>query len=54
MDLFQSSGKGRETPTLLSTLEKANLKKWLCTILDDGQSPGTSDSTHYSVSTLSS
>jgi hypothetical protein len=28
LDLFPSSGEGRETPTLLGPLERANLKHW--------------------------
>jgi hypothetical protein len=28
MDLFSSSDEGRETPTLLGTLESANLSHW--------------------------
>jgi hypothetical protein len=28
LDLFPSSGEGRETPTLLDPLERANLNHW--------------------------
>jgi hypothetical protein len=29
LDLFLSSGDGRESPTLLGPLERANLKHWI-------------------------
>jgi hypothetical protein len=45
LDLFPSSGEGKETPTLLSLLERANLNHCVCFIVfripDDGQSPQT-------------
>jgi hypothetical protein len=51
MGLFPCACEGRETPTLLGPLERANLSHWihfsenvyfiLFIILDNGQIPGT-------------
>jgi hypothetical protein len=42
LDLFPSSGEGRETPTLLGPLERANLNQWTRRT-DTVQKPGTSE-----------
>jgi hypothetical protein len=37
LDLFLSSGEGKETPTLLGSLERANLNYWTKWFMDPAE-----------------